>query len=339
VSTPLLENVRLVNPRRRPSSAWRWLLFILPALGSLFFLIDPLDLPRALRPLLDLSHVPIFALASGLLVRWVGPLARLNVGLQLAVVLLLAFVVGGGIELLQPLFRRNASFDDAIYDLAGAATGVLFCSRRRRDFSWHWRRGLQVAILGVMLVASHRAVGWYLASSDAAARFPILADFETPYAAGLWSQGERTDAIARNGLHALHIHFDGRGWSAVTLEPPREDWSAFRELRLSVFNPSTAPQPLSVMLADRSVPDRKGNQRPWFRQRVPLEPGWNDIAVPLAEVAVGNGEGPVDIRLIGFLTLEIPQPEGTTDLYLDDIHLVPSAAGGTTAGATPATAH
>lgn len=335
MSTPLTENVRLVNPRRQPSSAWRWLLLILPALGSLFFLIDPLDLPRVLRPLLDLSHVPVFALASGLLVRWVGPLAQLGVRLQLAVVLLLAFLVGGGIELLQPFFRRNASFDDAIYDLAGAATGVLFCSRRRRDFSWHWRRSLQVAILAVLLLASHRAVGWYLASSDALARFPILADFETPYAAALWSRGERTDAIARNGLHALHVAFDGRGWSAVTLEPPRADWSAFRALQLSVFNPSTAPQPFSVMLADRSVPDRMGNQRPWFRQRLSLEPGWNDITVPLTEVAVGSDQGPVDISHIGFLTLEVPQPEGKVDLYLDDIHLLPSSADGITGGDAP----
>jgi VanZ family protein len=324
--------VRLVNPRRRPSSAGRWLLFILPALGSLFFLIEPLDLPRAIRPLLDLSHVPIFALASGLLVRWFAPLARLGVRLQLTVLLLLAFVVGGGIELLQPLFGRNASLDDAVYDLAGAATGVLFCSRRRRDFSWHWRRGLQIVILAVLLLASQRAVGWYIAASDAAARFPLLADFETPFAERLWSHGERTDAISRNGLHSLHVSFPVHGWPAVTLEPTRPDWSGFRELRLSVFNPRPLAQDLGILVADRELPDRLGNRRPWFRQRVSLEPGWNDLAVPLAQVAMGGAEGPVDIAQVGFLTLEVPPAEGAVDLYLDDLHLVPSAAGGTGTG-------
>ncbi len=342
MSTPILESVRLVNPRRRPSSAGRWLLLILPAMASLFFLIEPLDLPRPVRPLLDLSHVPIFALASGLLVRWLAPLARLGVRLQLAVVLLLAFVVGGGIELLQPFFGRNASLDDTVYDLAGAATGVLFCSRRRRDFGWHWRRGLQIAILAVLLVASQRAVAWYLASSDAAARFPVLADFEAPFTARLWSLGERSDAISRNGLHSLFVSFPPVGWSAVTLEPTREDWSAFRELRLAVFNPRSESQPLSVLIADRELPDRLGNRRPWFRQRVALEPGWNELAVPLAEVVIGAENGPIDISRIGFLTLEVPQSGTPVDIYIDDVHLVPASLEATTTvaqsqPATPAT--
>jgi len=337
VSTPILESVRLVNPRRRPSSAGRWLILILPAMASLFFLIEPLDLPRPVRPLLDLSHVPIFALASGLLVRWMAPLARLGVRLQLAVVLLLAFVVGGGIELLQPFFGRNASLDDTVYDLAGAATGVLFCSRRRRDFGWHWRRGLQIAILAVLLVASQRAVAWYLASSDAAARFPVVADFEAPFTARLWSLGERSDAISRNGLHSLFVSFPPVGWSAVTLEPTREDWSSFRELRLAVFNPRSESQPLSVMIADRELPDRQGNRRPWFRQRVALEPGWNELAVPLAEVAIGAEQGPIDISRIGFLTLEVPQTGTPVDIYIDDVHLVPASREATLAAPQPQT--
>jgi len=323
VSSPAPESVRLANPRR-PSSTWRWLLLILPALGSLFFAINPLDLPRWVRPLLDLSHVPIFAFATGLLVRWVGPLARLPIRAQLLLALALALVVGTGIELVQPLFGRNGDFNDAVYDLAGAAAGVLFCSRRRRDFSWRWRRLLQSGLVLVLLVAGHRALGWYLAVSDAVARFPVLADFEAPYAARPWPAGERTDAIARSGLHALHLAFEGTGWAAVTHEPPRANWSGFRSLELEVFNPQAGPQALTVMLADRSVPDRMGNRRPWFRQRVELHPGWNEVEVLLAEVAAGGEQGPVDISRIGFLTLEVPQPQGRVDLYLDDVRLVPA---------------
>jgi VanZ family protein len=333
-----MESVRLVDPRRRPSSAWRWLLLILPALGSLFFAVNPLDLPRWLRPLLDLSHVPIFALASALLVRWVPALARLSVRQQLLAALAGSLLIGGGIEIIQPWFGRNGDVGDAISDMTGAAAGVLFCSRRRREFTWHWRRALQLSILAVVLLAGHRAAGWYLASSEAFARFPLVADFEAPYAARLWSSGTRTDAIARSGLHALHVTFDSSGWAATTHEPPVADWSGFRTLQMAVFNPVQEAQPFSVLIADRSVPDRSGNRRPWFRQRTELQPGWNQIEVAMEDVAAGGVRGPVDITRIGFLTLEIPQPTGVVDLFIDDVLLVPAPAGETDVAGETATA-
>jgi len=322
VSSPAPESVRLVYPRRRPSSAWRWLLLILPALGSLFFAINPLDLPRWIRPLMDLSHVPIFALATGLMVRWVGPLARLSIRAQLLAMVGLVLLVGGAIEFMQPFFGRNRDMGDAVNNLTGAAAGVLFCSRRRREFTWRWRRGLQFVIFAVVLLAGHRALGWYLATSDAIARFPVIADLEAPYAERLWSRGERTDAIARNGLHSLHVALDAKGWAAVKHEPPVSDWSRYTTLSLEVFNPAGSGQALSVMVADRSVPDHMGNQRRWFRHRVELEPGWNAIAVPIEAIAAGGDRGPVDVSDVGFLTLEIPQPEGHVDLYLDDVQLI-----------------
>lgn len=320
MNLPVGESVRLVNPRRHPSSAWRWLLLILPALGSLFFAINPLDVPRLLRPLLDLSHVPIFAFGMGMVSRWVGPIARLDVRQQLLLLCGLAAALGGGIELLQPLAGRNASFDDVIYDIAGAAIGVLFCSRRRRELTWHWRRGLQIAVFGVIFLAGQRAATWYIAYSDAIASFPTLGDFELPYSERLWPRSERTEALSNEGSYSLRLDFPAQGWSAVTFEPPRGDWSGYSHLHLSLFSPFPEPLTISLLVADRSVPDRMGNQRPFFRRNFVLEPGWNELSVPILDIANGD-RAAIDISDVGQFVLEIPQPKGSVSLLLDAFRL------------------
>lgn len=321
MNLPATDSVRLVNPRRGPSSHWRWLILILPALGSLFFAINPLDLPRLLRPLLDLSHVPIFAFAAGMVSRWVGVVARQEVRRQLFMLCGLALLVGSAIELTQPLAGRNASVDDIIHDVAGAAAGVLFCSRRRREFSWRWRRGLQLMVLAVVLLAGHRAVGWYWAYSNTLAQFPLLADFELPYSAQLWSSASRTDALSRDGSSALHLHFQASRPARTRFEPPRGDWAQYATLRFSLFNPRATPLEVQLAIADRSVPDRMADQRPFFIRRYPLAPGWNDLSVRVGEIAEGSGSGVIDIDAIGELRIEVPAPDGVVDLYLDAIRL------------------
>lgn len=105
--------------------------------GAAFFVPQP-ELEPPLDGLVNLAHVPVFAVFGYLLARWLpaGPtLAR--VGAAFAII----FVCGVATEMLQPYFGRGASFADLGADigsgLAGfaAAGAVAASSGPRRVFA------------------------------------------------------------------------------------------------------------------------------------------------------------------------------------------------------------
>lgn len=114
------------------SSAWPLALFVgLSVLGLIGLLLPLPDVGAGLRLALNLAHVPLFALWSGLLLRLHlqtrGPAQALTVCSGIA---LLVAVGSEAAQALQP--SREVDLRDVFSNLAGVGLGLAFAR-------WRWR--------------------------------------------------------------------------------------------------------------------------------------------------------------------------------------------------------
>lgn len=117
----------------RPAERAAWLGFGVFSATGVFGLLLPLpDAGWGMRVLLNLAHVPLFALWSVLLFRLC--LQGLAAREALRLTLLLASAVAAGSEALQSVLpSRQSDLRDVFSNLAGVGLGLAF-SR------WHWRQ-------------------------------------------------------------------------------------------------------------------------------------------------------------------------------------------------------
>lgn len=301
------------------------LIAVLASLSVALFVGGPKpDSARSLQRFWDLGHIVYFALIPVVLFRAYRISGKF--GFQVALTLALAVLGGALIELVQTLFQRSADMGDVARDAIGAMAGLFFLMPERRSVSKIFLRLLQAATLVLIAI---QVLPVLVALADEAAarrRFPVLADFETPFETGRWS-GNAAFAIdrrvRRNGEASLRVELNTSKYSGVFLDYFPEDWREFRTLQFSIFNAS--PQELSIIcrIHDRAHTQGVQHFEDRFNRAFSLPPGWATVAVDLAEVASAPAQRRMDmghVRGLGLFAIELPEPRV---VHIDDVRLVP----------------
>ena len=156
----------------------------------------------------------------------------------------------------------------------------------------------------------------------------LLGDFEDGTCQG-WSRWYRT-ALAvvsdprAHGGHWLRVDLTDDPWPGLGLHYGLlQDWSRYRAVRFSVFNPYDEVVNLCVLAMDTrnwaAYEDRYNRD-----QGLPLQPGANDLEVSLASLRTGtSGSRGLDLRTIRVFRLFLGQPKKRYTFYLDHVRLVP----------------
>jgi hypothetical protein len=100
------------------------------------------------------------------------------------------------------------------------------------------------------------------------------------------------------------------------------DWSAYRLLSLAVYSEQGGIA-MTLRINDRE--HLRGNQRykDRFNRSFTLDKGWNELIVPLAEVAAAPQGRVLNLHEVASLGLfVIRQPQART-FYLDQLRLLP----------------
>lgn len=275
--------------------------------------------------LLDTLHVPAFA-GAALFIHWMLPRAWTSARRSF-VAFAIAFVVGVSVEYLQELTGRQASFDDALYSVAGAFLGALGIAMWPRG---RWSRLIftlyaAVVCAGIFLPAWRRfgAIAWR------ETQFPVLADFEETAEFRLWYEDIAWDNPhgvsmtsstfgASHGLRAARIVSNtSEGHSVIRLYLAKKDWREYRTLAFDVFNPGSEFV-LSLRLDDRKdVPHAEDR----FYRAFPIVPGWNHLSIPIEEIARNAQGRPLRIESMYRIVLFLEKPRLGQTYYLDWIRL------------------
>jgi len=280
------------------------------------------DAPRSFKYFWDLGHLFCFVLWTRLFLEW-RPKRRFWV--QLLLILVLAFVIGGAIELAQSMVGRDASWADLQRDLLGGLLAILFLAPSRQQVNRWLLHGMQLLVLLTVLwnvlpfakVFTDEMIAWQ--------QFPLLSGFETPMERDRWkgnSQRWLDNNIVHSGKASLRVELNTDRYSGIFLQNFPSDWSAYRLLRLQVYNPAKNTLTLYFRIHDQLHRKFEEAYRDRFNTSFKLKQGWNLLEIPLEKVATAPKGRRMEMARIAGMGLFVAKLERPITIYIDDVELL-----------------
>jgi len=304
----------------------RWRLIFLLIIAALpFFFIDIGPGPKsAVVQLYGLAHFFFFAVVAWWL-SGVFSASHHTIYQQIGLIMLIVFLGGGTIELIQPFFGRDAGWRDLGIDVLGGLFGIAFWVPGRYQIQRPVLIGIQAAVvlLAVAVFYSPAATIWDMV--QAARQFPVLGDFETRLEANRWWSGVIAEGIARRGTHALEVDLGldrEKKYPGTTLRRSFGDWRGYTTFAFSIYVPDEHPLPLTVSIRDRAHFDRGGEYHDRFNRRFDLRPGWNDAAIPIADIQNAPLERKLELDDLSEVVIFTVDPPAPRRMYLDYVRLI-----------------
>ncbi len=278
---------------------------------------------RSIKELWNLGHIGYFALLIWLLGH-IPAIRRAPRWRQWSGLLLLSFVLGVGIEILQYGASRDPDMGDVSRDMAGALLMLAFypslSNFRQR------RHRLALRSLALLVLVIHLAPISIALLDEAIARhqFPLLSNFETPFEIDRWNGNAHLSvADLPDGSRALRIELGTTPYSGAGMAYLPVDWRGYETLSLLFYNPDQRALGITLRVHDRQ--HEQGAQayamQDRFNRRFVLKPGWNKINVALAQIRHAPRGRLMDlsqIRNVSFFATRLPYPR---ELYLERIYL------------------
>jgi VanZ family protein len=308
----------------------RLLLFLPAAVFPFFFVGGPgYYAARSIKEAWNLGHILFFCLASVAFYTFRFERARQNFSAPVRLfvfVFLVVFLIGVTIEELQT-FTGNRIPDpgDILRNQIGVILGsTWFFTRNKSRVVFTGLRALQFS--AVLLAACSL---WPLARAvmdehAAAVFFPILSDFETSFQTDRWSRSDqlkRVDRPVRQGAWAMRVQLSIDKYSGASLFYFPRDWSGYRWLHFSVYNPVSETLMLYCRIHD-SLHARHGRvYQDRYNTGFVLDSGWNDLRISLEDVRAAPQGREMDMQQIrGFAIFVMNQPRPLA-IYLDNVYL------------------
>ncbi|MCE5280572.1 MAG: metallophosphoesterase [Deltaproteobacteria bacterium] len=129
---------------------------------------------------------------------------------------------------------------------------------------------------------------------------------------------ERTRDHATSGEYSLKVALPAGQYPGINFLEVEKDWSAYRQLRMEVFNPDIEPLKFHVRIDDRSSRWDYGER---FDRDFTIKRGMANITIPLDSLKANVSQRSLDLRNIKHLMFFIPGNERQRTFYIDNIRL------------------
>lgn len=260
------------------------------------------------------GHLLFFAVLA-----WVGlqlpPVRRYSYPVRAAIVLVGALLLGGMIELIQPYFGRSAAIKDVWQNVLGASITVALAAPGGAP-----RRILVSIVAIVLFLEMHNPVISLWDRGVARIQFPVLSDFSTAFEDRRWSSGETDASIARVGERSLRVALKPSRYAGTAMRRSFGNWSGYEALEFSIYVPDGSLA-ITVSIRDHEHFERGGAYVDRFNRRFLLQPGWNDVTIPVADIRDAPAERQQDVSDIAEFAIFTSNLEEEQMLYLDRVQL------------------
>lgn len=304
---------------------------------ALLSLAPPSKPTLLIRALFDAGHAPLFGVVSLGLLAWLSR-DGLTGGPERRRVYLRAFLIAAALglltEIVQAFTARDADPFDFLKDVLGAGGVLLFAATFERGVvSWKSRPHVPIeAIVRVVAVAvfllafvpvTALAIGYAFRN----AAFPHVMDFES-YWEGMFVDTRNarislgylpepwTDPTRLVGV----LTMPADRWPTFVLEEPYPDWTGYSALTFRVWSTEDAPLRLNLRVDDAEA-SRSRARKDRYQEPFTIEPGANDVVVPLEEIRRGPFERELDMDEIRRILIYADKPDHPITLYIDDFRL------------------
>jgi hypothetical protein len=288
------------------------------------------------REIMNFTHVPIFAVASLLLLHLSGVLARKLLPRRWQHYAVAAGVAGAaavGTEVFQYFGSRDADVGDLARNLAGVVVGLAVLASRDRGLA---ADGLRLRLPGgrtwfaaavtaalVFAVAPIAVTLW--AYSERAAALPLLRGFdalwERPF---LHTTNAAVDLVPpppgwdrAPGERVARVTFSKVAWPSIALEECYPNWTGYSVLALDLY--SASPQAQRLWLSVEDIDFAPNDDR--FNHYFELQPGATRLRIPISDVRVGPVARELDLTRVRHVRLIAVRPAERFVIWIDDLRL------------------
>jgi hypothetical protein len=313
----------MVSPRTLRSRAH---VLLLPLLGLPLLALVPVKTEQYAALWLAVSnagHLPLFGLfATGIFFALPHRLAR-QPGRYVTTVAI-STLTAVCIEAVQSLFNRTPSLEDAMTGVLGitlALGGIAVWTHQTARVLRIAYAGLIILILFWLFTPAWHETRVLVWSTQ---HFPVLGDFEDRIELQLWraksdlhgqlTSVARSEQYVTSGRHSLEVRTGWGSWSGVRYTIPPQDWRKFRELHLDVYNPG---RDFHLRLRLEDAESQNGQAR--FMKRFDMQPGWNQLRVPLSDFR--EAAQALDLGAVTQLILYVGEHEPARVFYVDHVRL------------------
>lgn len=259
---------------------------------------------------------------------------RRGILLQYGMALGVVTFLGASLEVVQIFGPGEASFGDLALDVLGALAAVLcavsFDHRFRQELTRSWSRiwSLRVVAGGLLCFCAIPLAKVTTAIVHRRLDFPVLCSFD--------SRWDRLFAVTGNGavlavgkapkgFHSARgsavakVAFPhGYAFPKFELRGPLGDWSGYQALAFQIFSQEKTPVTLTLRVHDQR---HRNSYADRFNREITVQPGDNEISVPLADVRRAPESRAMDMASIRGLMLFAHSPDRSIAIYLDEFRL------------------
>jgi len=300
-------------------------IFAVVSLISLFLFVAPTDQAssRPVKALWNTGHVIGFAIWIGIIQNRWKKLETYSALFQLSLLLLISFLLGILIEILQTfIVGRIASPMDVIRDVTGSLFAIAFFNSRIQMTSALPRMLIRVTASILMFFVLIPLFTVTVDEVTANSQFPIIADFESPFELSRIETSAKIvldEQLRHHGKRSMKVTLETTQYSGINLTSFPRDWRSFKSLDFSIFNHANYKINMTCRINDLNHNDL---YRDRFNLRFPVNPGWNHISAPLVDVENAPKSRKMDmtaIKHIGIFATSLAEP---IEINIDYIRLL-----------------
>lgn len=287
--------------------------FVTPSRGGLW-----------LQTFYDSLHVPLFGIIA-VCVLLVTPL-HWSRRKRLLIVLGAVFTLSALSEIVQIPTARDASFDDLIADLLGAASFIAAAIVFSPSIAVPKGRGRYLIILAVVLVS------WpLLPLAEISAAYlernqtlPALVRFDSSFGRAffrLQNADLRNIVRADGGSVSAEITLRSGPWPGIVFHDLWPNWEPYSTLVIDLENPESEPIPISIRVHDRTHinGDQPYNDR--FSRSIELAPGRHVLQFALTDIQNAPADRQMNLAAIEGLVVFCNQREAGRQFVLHGMRL------------------
>lgn len=256
----------------------------------------------------DFGHVVAFGLVAVLLAIALSSHSRPTPRRRVAtacVAALASVLLGAAVEYLQGILGGNADVWDIVRDAGGAAAAALLLIATSPGFAARTSIAISSIAAAIVLAFTSPAVIALRDEARARTQFPALASFERTgelarfgFNSGATGRIVATTNAAGSAIAGLELHLPPGSYPGVSLDYFPRDWSDMRALRLLIVNPAATPLDITVRIDDAQHDQRYEDR---FNRAFPIQPGMNQIEIPLADVRAAPRDRELDLTRVASL--------------------------------------
>ena len=288
------------------------------------------------RELQNTGHTPLFgclALAILFILRESFPPVRGNPLLAYPLAGIASLALGIFIELGQLLTHRDPSVSDVLRDLAGiiAALSIYAGIDSRLVSVWHRQhKGLRAGTIALgccLFLGGLVPLGQQImVSLQRDSAFPVIIDPGADWSGAFLQFDHATLALVPaperwtsvSGQHVARLVLKPARYPGIAVIEPYPDWSAFANLRFTLYSSETRPFDLVLRIHDQ-LHDQAYSDR--FNLELRVMPGENVFRIPLASIQYAPADRSMDLKRIAGLMLFAIDITSPVEFYLDTMRL------------------